>query len=478
MSFDTVTFWIFFAVAFLAWRLLPFPLAKGSALLASLFFYGWWNPWYLILIAASAGADYLAGARIDAARDRAGKRRWLAFSLCFNLGLLAVFKYAAFAVENFALLGRALGHPTHLALPDWVIPVGISFYTFQTLSYSLDIYRGNLAPCRSFLDFFLFVSFYPQLVAGPIVRARELLPQLARRRSLSLPAIQTGLYYCVSGLFLKVVIADNLAPAVERAFASATLPGLAPLSAWLGVLYFAVQIFADFAGYSGIAIGLAYLLGLRFPRNFRYPYISRGLSEFWTRWHISLSQWLRDYLYISLGGNRHGPRRTYLALLLTMLLGGLWHGASWTFVAWGGLHGVGLCVERLLRGDRRHKGPATRPSGTGDLVGRLVAMAVVFVFVLTTWVFFRAENFAVAWQYLERMYVAPFREPFGFGDPVQARFLVLVAPVFVLHLGQLAHEWYAVRKSAWSRAVVAALMLLALTVVRGGGAQPFIYFQF
>jgi alginate O-acetyltransferase complex protein AlgI len=330
----------------------------------------------------------------------------------------------------------------------------------------------------SFRDFLLYVSFFPQLVAGPIVRASELLPQFEARRRLTPQALQTGAYHVVTGLFLKIVVADNLAPVVESAFDASTLATLTPMSAWLAVVYFSIQIFADFAGYSGIAIGLAYLLGLRFPENFRFPYISRGLSEFWTRWHISLSSWLRDYLYISMGGNRKGRARTYLFLLITMLLGGLWHGAAWTFVAWGGLHGLGLCVERALRGSGRKPAAEDRPRGASDLSLRLVQIAVVYVFVLTTWVFFRALDFDMAWTMLARMYVAPFREPFGVEALSEARHLVLVLPVVLLHVGQLAREWYGARPTAHVRAVTTAVFLLLLTVVQRDAPSEFIYFQF
>ncbi|TDJ76787.1 MAG: MBOAT family protein [Planctomycetota bacterium] len=478
MSFDSLTFWIFFAVAWTTWRFLPFSAAKSTALFLSLFFYAWWNPWFVTLIAASALVDYRVGQKIFDSDDEAVRKKWLLASLTCNLGLLAVFKFGPFTVTNVAGMARTLGFDVDWELSGWIIPVGISFYTFQTLSYSIDIYRRALKPCDSFRDFFLFVSFFPQLVAGPIVRARDLLPQLRKRRPLRAVTVYTGLYYVISGLFLKVVVADNLAPAVGRVFRMQAIPELTPVEAWLGVVYFSFQIFCDFAGYSGIAIGLAYLMGLRFPLNFLYPYISRGLSEFWTRWHISLSQWLRDYLYIPLGGNRAGTGRMYVNLMLTMLLGGLWHGASWTFVAWGGLHGLGLCVERAIRGNERSERRFGRPRGVGDLAARMLQMAFVYVFVLTTWVFFRAESFAMAWALLGRMFVAPFREPLGLESLASARYLVLLIPVVALHLGQIAHEWFGLRKSANLRAVVAAVLLFLLTVIRRGEGAEFIYFQF
>ena len=476
MSFDTTTFWLFFALAWAVWRYAPFGAAKSLTLLLSLGFYAWWNPWFVLLIGASAVVDYFAGGRIHRAEDLSARRRWLTLSLVSNLGLLAIFKYGPFAVQNASFVARVLGFDTHWSLPGWVIPVGISFYTFQTLSYSIDLYYRRIQPCASFRDFFLYVSFFPQLVAGPIVRARELLPQFERRRPLPLPAVQTGLYFIITGMFLKLVVADNLSPEVGRVFEAANLDTLSPTRAWLGTIYFGVQIFADFAGYSNIAVGLAYLMGLRFPHNFRYPYISAGLSEFWMRWHITLSQWLRDYLYIPLGGNRKGHSRTYVNLMITMLLGGLWHGASWTFVVWGGLHGLGLCLERFLRGTDSKE---TRvPSGALDFALRLVRIGATYVFVHLCWVFFRAQTFAGASTMVERMFVAPFREPLGLDALADARHLILVAAVATMHLAQLAHEWTGIRKSPYLRAAYAGVLVFILIVVRSQIGIEFIYFQF
>jgi alginate O-acetyltransferase complex protein AlgI len=477
LSFDTVTFWLFFALAWPLWRFLPFAAAKSAALLLSLVFYGWWNPLFLLLIGASALTDYFIGLAMHRRAQPAERRGLLMLSLTVNLGLLAVFKYGAFAAQNASDLAGVLGADVDWRLEGWIVPVGISFYTFQTLSYSIDIYRGRLVPTKSFRDFFLYVAFFPQLVAGPIVRASELLPQFNKRRRLTPAVLQTGLYFIVTGLFLKIVIADNLAGPVEGVFSMSALPTLSAASVWLGVIYFGVQIFADFAGYSGIAIGLAYVMGLRFPLNFDSPYVSRGLSEFWTRWHISLSGWLRDYLYVPLGGNRGGRSATYVNLSITMLLGGLWHGASWTFVAWGALHAIGLCAERALRGDSRRP-TRERPSPGLGYVGAGLQILVVFVFVQTTWVFFRAESFAMAWLVLERMYVAPFSEGLGAGDVHIGRYLLLAAPVALLHFGQLGHEWFGLRKTAYRRAAVAGVMLFLLVVVHRGSSSEFLYFQF
>lgn len=474
MSFDSLTFWLFFTAVWVAWRRLPFDAAKTSALVASLVFYAWWNPWFLFLIVFSVVVDFFVGGKIYAAPTPRVRKAWLIVSLTTNLGLLAIFKYGPFAAENASSLAALFGLALDLELADWIIPVGISFYTFQTLSYSLDIYRGQLRPCDSFRDFFLFVVFFPQLVAGPIVRARELLPQLERRQRISPVHLRMGLESIIVGLFLKVVIADNLAPAVQRAFTAASEETLTSTGAWLGVTYFSVQIFADFAGYSGIAIGLAHLMGLRFPENFAHPYISRSLSEFWTRWHISLSQWLRDYLYIPLGGNRVNRARVAVNLMVTMLLGGLWHGAAWTFLAWGGLHGLGLCVERYFsRGGLKVAVPSP-----AQMPIHLARMLLVYIFVLTTWVFFRAESFEHASQFLSCMYILPFTGEFGFEELGEARHLVLVAPVFVMHLGRLMREWRGWRRTVTISVIATVVMLFLLTIIRRDFTQQFLYFQF
>ena len=477
MRFDTVTFWLFFPVVWVLWRLLPFGAAKSLTLLASLGFYAWWKPQYVLLIFGSALVDYHVGARIFAASNRKMAKRWLVLSLCVNLGLLGVFKYAPFLLDNLGAWTGLFDAGRIRVLDGWVVPVGISFYTFQTLSYSLDIYRGQLKPCASFRDFFLYVSFFPQLVAGPIVRASEFLPQLAKRTRLHGPMVQIGIYRVLQGLFLKMVVADGIGRAVNRLYAPKAVAGLSAAEAWLGAIYFGAQIFADFAAYSGIAIGVAYLMGLRFPENFRYPYISQGLSEFWTRWHITLSQWLRDYLYIPLGGNRQGPSRTKVNLLLTMLLGGLWHGAAWTYVAWGAMHGAGLIVERMLTG-RRRSGADQASGGFGGLALRCLRIGVTFAFVHTAWVFFRAPTFDVAWTMLGHMYVDPVRGSLGLDQLREWHSLVFVLPIAALHGGQLLHEWLGLRKSPRRRAALAGVYLLGITLFSRGEGVEFIYFQF
>ncbi|MEZ6002931.1 MAG: MBOAT family O-acyltransferase [Planctomycetota bacterium] len=474
MSFDSVPFWLFFAIAWGIWRWAPFGIAKSTLAFLSLAFYAWWRLDYVPLILFSAAVDYFVGGRLTRTEAPTTRRLLLLTSLVVNLGLLAFFKYTPLVVRTLApwLVGAG-AFPEAPNLSHWVVPVGISFYTFQTLSYTIDLYRRQIPPAPSFRDFLLYVSFFPQLVAGPIVRASELLPQFRKRRRLAPEHIQQGVYQVVTGLCLKMVVADGVATPVNMLFDKAGEAARASVAqTWIGVSCFSVQIYADFAGYSRIAIGLALLMGLRFPRNFHYPYISQSLSEFWTRWHITLSQWLRDYLYIPLGGNRFGSLLTYRNLMITMLLGGLWHGAAWTFVAWGLWHGVGLAIERMLGWNRtRHDRP-----GAADLAVRIVRIVAIWCFVSSGWVFFRAHDFGTAWQILKTMWLAPWTQ--GLGAWVDWRFLVLLPLAFLPHAFQLAQEWYGVRRTRAGSTAIVVVSLLLLTVINRILNQAFIYFQF
>ena len=349
MVFNSLTFAVFFATVLgLYYATRSWTARKAVLLVSSYLFYAAWNPPFVLLIWISTIIDWYAARALAQQTDLTRKRLLLAVSVCSNLGLLSFFKYGNFFLDNFVATVAVLGIDYSPPELDIILPVGISFYTFQTLSYSIDVYRGSLKPTRSFLDFALFVTFFPQLVAGPIVRAADFLPQCVQPRKLEPGYFGWGVTLMTIGIFQKVVLADSLvAPVADRVYA----PGAATTfgDAWIGTLAFSAQIFFDFAGYSTVAIGAALCLGFALPDNFRSPYASRGFSEFWRRWHISLSSWLRDYLYISLGGNRISYRRTTINLAMTMLLGGLWHGASWRFIVWGALHGIYLVVERVLR---------------------------------------------------------------------------------------------------------------------------------
>src|SRR5215216_3412788 len=349
MVFNSYTFVAFFIIVLFLFNL-PFSwkTRKVILLLARYVFYAAWNPPFILLLWLSTVVDFFVGRALYTQENKYKKRLLLIISLIGNLGMLCFFKYGGFLLENFVTLVNALGINFHPAKPNIILPAGISFYTFTTLCYTIDMYKKKSEPVKSLLDFSLFVTFFPHLVAGPIVRPPQLVPQFETPRVATRDQLIQGLFLLSLGLFMKVVMADTmLAGAADSVF---TFPHLlVSLDAWMGVLAFSGQIFFDFAGYSTCAIGVAMCLGFKLPENFRYPYAAIGFSDFWRRWHITLSTWLRDYLYIPLGGNRKGEVRTYVNLMITMLLGGLWHGASWTFVVWGALHGIYLCAERLIK---------------------------------------------------------------------------------------------------------------------------------
>ena len=378
MLFHTPEFFVFFLVVLFGVAMLEGSLRNLFLLASSCYFYAQWDFRFLALIGFITVLDFTAGLLIEKYPD--WKKVLLAASVCSNLGILGFFKYYHFFVDAFA---EAIGgQPSHL---DILLPVGISFYTFESLSYTIDVYRGQLRAQRSIIDYALFISFFPHLVAGPIIRPRVFFDQSRRRSRLTAAVFHSAFVLFATGLFKKMVLADNLAvlvdPVFDRPEAYSSLDNL------IAVYAFAFQIYFDFSGYTDMAIALAQLLGFNLPENFRFPYSSTSLREFWRRWHISLSSWLRDYLYISLGGNRLGRFREYVNLLLTMLLGGLWHGANVTFLLWGGLHGAYLVVERLVRGGE--------PTPRG-LVRHVVWAAFTFHLVCFAWIFFRAPNVSTA----------------------------------------------------------------------------------
>ncbi|GAB4157060.1 MAG: hypothetical protein Fur0037_25200 [Planctomycetota bacterium] len=373
MVFSSFIFLFWFLPLFLAvYRLVPGRLKNACITVFSFVFYGWWRPHYVFLMLASVLVDWRCAKSMAPLPDGRSRRAWLLLSIVTNLGLLGWFKYANLAVATWNDLGI---HPVEWT--EVVLPVGISFYTFQSMSYTIDVYRRRVAPARSFGDLLCFVTMFPQLVAGPIVRYQEIEKQIGDHAS-SWPRFRDGTLLAAAGIAKKVLIADQAASIADQAF-SADAPGLA--LAWLGVLSYAVQIYFDFSGYSDMAIGFGRIIGFDLPTNFLSPYKSKSITEFWRAWHVSLSSWLRDYLYVPLGGNRRGTFSTYRNLLLTMLLGGLWHGAQWTFVLWGAWQGAFLVLERAM---------GKRPLYSG-LPGP-VRCALTFAIVLFGWAIFRAQG--------------------------------------------------------------------------------------
>ncbi len=473
MLFNSLTFVVFFAIVVaLHSAPLPWRVKKFNLLIASYLFYAAWNPPFVLLLWISTAVDWKAAQWIYNSDSKARRRLFLTLSLATNLGILGFFKYGEFLLENFQTLMAAIG--VAYEPPSWsiILPVGISFYTFQTMAYSLDVYLKRAKPADSLLDFSLFVTFFPQLVAGPIVRPSQLVPQFAEPKRATPPQFYWGLGLMTIGLFEKIVLADSfLAPAADAAFGAQK--ALAPLDAWTGVLAFSGQIFFDFSGYSTIAIGAALCLGFALPNNFRFPYAAIGFSDFWRRWHISLSTWLRDYLYIPIGGNKKGRIRTYINLMITMLLGGLWHGAAWTFVIWGGLHGLYLAAERLLREI------VPEQKWFSGWPFKLAMALLTYFLVNITWVFFRAQNFGDAMTMLASMFALA-------KAPEKVLYWNEIIPAFLVITGMVATHW-AMRSTtkeaviekapAWVIAAIWAFMLFMLVITQGSDSA-FIYFQF
>ena len=475
MSFATREFFIFLPVVLLVYRTLHTRAQKFRFLLmASWFFYMWWNPWLIGIILFTTVVDYATGLLIEAATTAQRRRAWLCLSLTSNLGFLAFFKYSHFLLENSLALARA----AHWPVPEWtfniVLPIGISFHTFQGMSYTIEVYRRQIRAVRSFADFALFIGFFPQLVAGPIVRASEFLPQMVTPPPVRSQDIEEGLHWFVVGLFKKVFIADQLAQFVDTVFAHPELYD-AVTHRW-AVLAYAAQIYCDFSGYSDMAIGCAKWFGFTLPRNFNLPYLAASITDFWRRWHITLSAWLRDYLYIPLGGNRRGAWRTYLNLLVTMTVCGLWHGAHWNYVLWGAYNGALVAAHHAY--DRvLHRRPwAERLRSRSAFT--VVATAGTLLLVLTGFVMVRSQSWSGCWL-VQRSLVG--WDAGGAGTRwVPVAVPALVGLVAAGHaLGALGARTYrlldlppALRAATYATAVV------LLVVLGPWSSNTFIYFQF
>jgi D-alanyl-lipoteichoic acid acyltransferase DltB (MBOAT superfamily) len=476
MLFNSFIFFIFLATILPLYYWLPKKWKNPLLLLASYVFYGYWDYRFTALLAISTIIDFTVGQKLYISQNPRKRKNWLLVSMFANLGILAVFKYYGFFISSFQPLAAIFGGNLDYLHLNIILPVGISFYTFQTMSYTIDIYRNRLKPTSNFIDFAVFVSFFPQLVAGPIERASNLLPQIAQRPMPSRSQIEKGIVLIVTGLFKKVMIGDTTGRIVDHIFSQ---PDIYKSPELLAALFlFSIQIYADFSGYSSIARGTAKLLGIELMKNFEQPYLSQNITEFWRRWHISLSSWLRDYLYISLGGNRKGINRTYLNLMLTMLLGGLWHGASWNFVIWGGLHGVYLAIHKWSLGNKKVPNDFVY-KGFGSLLRYSFNISLTFVLVLFTWLFFRATDFETATTFISKMIHWETSE-YAF------RFL-MISVTFAIMVGFLDFMEYYTKRHTWllmikNKGVVygilAALLLVSFLFIFQSEALPFIYFQF
>jgi alginate O-acetyltransferase complex protein AlgI len=474
MLFPTIDFAIFFGVVFVAhWLLQAHPRRwKVFMVAASYVFYGWWD-WRFVFLLGGVTVVAQAGAQaIRHTRGERARRSVLAGTLAAVLGLLAWFKYYGFLALNLSNTLHLFGVHSPLPLLQIALPIGISFFTFMAISYVVDVYRKQLAPA-GWLDFAVYLSFFPHLVAGPIVRGGELLPQIRARRDPRRIDYSRAAYLIFGGLFKKVVISSFLASAiVDPVFGS---PGQHTAVEILVAVYaYAIQIYADFSGYTDMAIGIALLLGFRFPENFDAPYTARSLQDFWRRWHMTLSRWFRDYVYIPLGGSRGGSRKTYRNVLITMMLGGLWHGAAWTFVFWGGLHGAGLATGRWRRERRLARGLPAVPDLPRD---RLLQRVGTFHLVCLGWVFFRADSLGTAWTLLTRLFSA-------FGPAPLVTPLVLLVIAGVLAVQFLPKELPARVMDGFShlrpaaQGVLLGGVLFAITALGPQGVAPFIYFRF
>ena len=495
MLFNSYSFIVFFIIM-LVMHNLPFSwkVKKIHLLIASYIFYAAWNPPFILLLWLSTVVDFFVGKALYHEENKSKRKLLLVISLIGNLGMLCFFKYGSFLLENFVTVVNAIGVDYHPAKPNIILPAGISFYTFTTLCYTIDMYKRESKPVRTLLDFSLFVTFFPHLVAGPIVRPGQLVPQFESPRVATRQQLVQGLFLLSLGLFMKVVVADALLAGTSDSvfnFPNA----LAGLDAWMGVLAFSGQIFFDFAGYSTCAIGIAMCLGFTLPENFRFPYAAIGFSDFWRRWHITLSAWLRDYLYIPLGGNRASKGRVYVNLMLTMLLGGLWHGASWTFVIWGGLHGIYLCVEKWIVGMKKssaavvelEQDPKTVTATASFIpafwkyrqVQLFIGAMLTFFLVNITWVFFRCADFASAWRMLTSM--------FGFENNGATLLATIdIIKVVVVTVLVLATHWFlrntsvlaVAQKTKWWVVGLVWTAMLILLVLSQKSSDSFIYFQF
>ena len=472
MPFNTYTFVIFFSSILIIYYLLPgWRQQKIALLIGSYVFYSAWNPVFVFLLFLSTICDWFIALRMAQTFTKNTKKLYMIASLLINLGLLGFFKYGGFVLDTFVQLLRVLGISYQPLPMSIVLPVGISFYTFQTLSYTIDVYRGKIKPERSLLDFSLYVSFFPQLVAGPIVRAGYFLPQCHKPRRATMDQFGWGLVLLVIGLFMKVILADNvLSPVSDQVYNNPALAGC--FETWTAVLAFSGQIYYDFSGYSTCAIGTALCFGFVLPDNFRYPYASLGFREFWRRWHISLSTWLRDYLYISMGGNRISPLRTNLNIMGTMLIGGLWHGASWLFVIWGGLHGLYLVIEKALR---------TR---LGDVIRlneitRVLIMIMTFLIISVTWVFFRARSMHDALLIIANLFTrAQGQLLFDVTDIriVYATIILLVTWHIYSRNKSIEHVFSFM--PGMLRVVILFGMIMTMYLFSAGDDRAFIYYQF
>ena len=481
MLFNSLDFAIFFPIVFILYWIVSknLTLRNGLLLVSSYVFYGWWDWRFLFLIAFSSIVDFIVGQKLYKEENKTKRKQYLMISLFVNLGLLVYFKYTNFFIETFVDSFRLFGNELEVSTLNIILPVGISFYTFQTLSYTIDIYRKQLEPTKDWLSFFAFVSFFPQLVAGPIERASHLLPQFYKTYKFDYNQVKSGLLLMAFGLFKKMVIADRAAILVNQVYNNPT--DYHGYDIVLATVLFAFQIYCDFSGYSDIAIGLGRTMGFDLMKNFDSPYFSKSITEFWRRWHISLSTWFRDYVYIPLGGSRNGKYRTYYNLFIVFLVSGLWHGAAMTFVIWGAIHGLIIVVEKAFTKQRRKLFKSKE-----SVLSYLIGLPITFVIVCLAWVFFRANSYKDSKIIFENLFqIHKSNSMFELGL-VKSELSLLLIMIFGLLSFELVHRRFSATfllskaplPIRWVFYLIVEFCIMIFGIYGEGAMKEFIYFQF
>jgi alginate O-acetyltransferase complex protein AlgI len=474
MIFNSYIFFLFLGMVLPLFYGLPSKKSKNIfLLLASYFFYGYWDWRFCLLLAFTTLTDFFIGAKLANSTHDKTRKQWLVASLVINLGVLAFFKYFNFFIENVEVVSRKLGMPLDFVHLNIILPVGLSFYIFHNLSYIIDIYRRRIQPSNNIIDFGLFVAFFPQLVAGPIGRSDALLPQFSKKLKPTREQLSGGITLIIYGLFKKVMIGDTTGRYVDHIFENMT--EYKAFEILCALVLFSVQIYADFSGYSHIARGVSKLVGVELMKNFEQPYLSRNITEFWRRWHISLSTWLRDYLYIPLGGNRKGEVRTYLNLALTMLLGGLWHGASWNFVVWGGLHGLYLAIHKLITKEAIIPSDNLKSFRIKDVVQILFTNLLV----LFTWLFFRSTTWATTQLFFSKIILwEPSENAFWFATTTLTFMALTIITDLCEYLTRKHIFLLEIKAAGFRIGILTALFLFTMLYIYQSKPMPFLYFKF
>lgn len=479
MLFNSITFAIFLPIIFIAyWFLLSKNVKQQNILLlfASYFFYACWDWRFLFLLIFSTALDYLSGIQINKANNSSKKKYWFWLSIIVNLGFLALFKYYNFFITSFAEATAAFGFNFNPSTLNVILPVGISFYTFHGISYVIDVYNEKIKPEKNIVDYSLFVSFFPLLVAGPIERATHLLPQLKVKRELKYSNAVIGLRQILWGLFKKIVIADQCAVYVNEIFAINS--NFSGSTNFIGAILFSIQIYCDFSGYSDIAIGTAKLFGIDLLRNFSFPYFSRNIAEFWRRWHISLSTWFRDYLYIPLGGSKAGMLIQIRNVFIIFIVCGFWHGANWTFIFWGFLNALYILPSIILKTNRNHLGIVAEDRFLPSLK-EILSICTTFLLCVLAWIFFRAENLTHAFDFIHQIFsLTFFTKPSIFPKTVFSLIFFFMIVEWVGRKDQFAIEALFIKQRKIFRYSFYYLLVFAILFLIGSEQREFIYFQF